>query len=144
MAYPSTDKDDRDLHILATKRLIGTARTDISCLDFIGGRQIDDRIVENLVGVFKKTRCQRYNPDHFIPVLIFQANLEKALKASGLSQTALGTPARDGSLPFLRTNPKQKLSCVHGKHRVKAASYFLPSDDRWWTVKVFLAKSNGN
>lgn len=143
MAFLSCDKDDRDSNLLATKRFIGTARTDISCLEFIKPREIDHPHVEHLVSVFQKTRCRRYDPENFIPVLITQAKLKRALRVSDLTQTSLRNAAPDGSLCFLKTAKNQKLSCVRGQHRIKAAENFLHKSDHWWTIKIFLVESEG-
>jgi hypothetical protein len=98
MACLRNDTDDCASNVLADQRLIGTARADISCLEFIEGRQIDNRIVKNLVTVFQKQRCRRYDRENYIPVLITRANLRRVLKSSKLTKAGLKSPAHDGSL----------------------------------------------
>jgi hypothetical protein len=143
MAFPACDQDDRDLDILATKCFVGTARVDISCLKFLEGRQIDNRIVQDLVRGFQQVRCRRYDPDNFIPVLITESNFQRALRVSDINQTALKNSSQDGSFYFLKTAKNQKLVCAHGRHRIKAAEQFLDPNDRWWPVKLFVVDSHG-
>ena len=143
MALPSCDQDDRKLDILAARCFIGTAQVDISCLTFLEGRQIDSRIVDDLVSSFQKTRCRRYESDNFIPVLITKSSLRRALRISNLNQTDLRTPAHDGCPRSLKAAKKQKFTCAHGRHRINAAERFLGPDDRWWPVKLFLTESKG-
>lgn len=143
MAFPSSDKDDRASNVLADNRFIGTARADISYLTFIEGRQIDNQIVEKLITVFQQKRCRRYEPENYIPVLITKENLKRALKASKLKRAALQSPAKDGSLRFLKPAKNQELFCLHGRHRIEAAKKFLPDTDQWWTIRVYLVESDG-
>ena len=134
MAFTSSDTNDCVINALADNQFIGTARADISTLEFIKGRQIDNLIVENLITVFQQKRCRRYEPEDYIPVLVTKANLKRA---------ALQSPAEDGSLCLLRTAKNQKLSCLHRRHRIKAAENFLPDKDQWWTVRIYLVASDG-
>jgi hypothetical protein len=143
MAFPTCDQDDRELNILAASSFVGTARVDISCLEFLDSRQLDGRIVEELVSNFQQTRCRRYESENFIPVLITKAGLERALRVSNINRTDLKTPAQDGSFRFLKAAKNQKFSCIHGQHRIRAAEQFLDPRDRWWPVKLFLPNSKG-
>jgi hypothetical protein len=141
MALCSSDKDDIEFATLSSKRFIGTARADISSLEFIeGGRQIDNQIIERLISIFKDMTCRRLDPDNYIPVLITQVDLNRALRVSKVQQNALKIPASDGSYHFLRTSKGQKLKCVYGKHRVKAAERYFGEGDRWWTITLFLTR----
>lgn len=143
MAFPSCDEDDRNLDMLAARCLVGTARVNISCLKFLDGRQIDGRIVQDLVNSFEQTRCRRYEPDNFIPVLITTSKLRRALRASNISRTDLRTTRQDGTFHILKPAKNQRFSCAHGRHRIKAAEQFFDSSDWWWPVKLFLTDSKG-
>lgn len=145
MASPSIDKRDLESNIFAAKRIIGTVRAEISSLQFIPihpfqstRRQEDSQIVDDLVEVFRKTAIRRYDPDNVIRALVTPAELRRVLKASGVTQTVLTSPAPDGSLRLLKTAPNQKLSCLEGLHRIKAAEKVLAEDDCWWTIKLYL------
>jgi hypothetical protein len=143
MICDAGDKRDLDINALISERLIGVARADTASLEFIKGREIDARIIDGLVRVFRKTKCRRHDPDHHIPVVINQGDLSKTLEASGLTQEALATPAKDGSPHFVRAVGAQKFLCLHGRHRIEAAQKFLPDDDQWWTIKLVLVISQG-
>jgi hypothetical protein len=134
--------DDRTSNGLANKRFIGIARADVKRLRFIKGRQIDHKIVEKLVTVFQLEGCRRHNPKNFVPVLITPPILDRALKASKLTQADLKNP-QDGSFCLLKTPKNQKLLCLHGRHRIKAAESFFPKEDQWWTISIYLAESSG-
>jgi hypothetical protein len=126
-----------------SKNFAGTARVAISCLEFIPGRQIVPNIVTCLVRVFEKVRCRRLDPDNFIPVFITPSDLKRALRTSNLPPNALKRPSADGSLCFLNVATNQKLTCLHGRHRIQAAIKHLEPNDLWWTVKLFLATPEG-
>jgi hypothetical protein len=100
--------------------VIGTVRVKISSLQFIavqsigkshednpvqsnGRRQEDSRIVNNLAGVFHRTKIRRYDPKNVIRALVTPAELRNALNASGITQTVPTSPAPDGSLRLLKT-----------------------------------------
>jgi hypothetical protein len=150
MASPSMDNRDHQSNIFAAQRIIGTVRAEISSLQFIPlppfqptRRQEDSRIVDYLAGVFERTAIRRYDPSNVIRALITPAELRKALKVSGVTQTILTSPAPDGSLRLLKTGPGQKLSCIEGLHRTKAAQKILAEDDCWWTIKLYLSDCKG-
>jgi hypothetical protein len=153
MASPSTEKGDLESNAFAARRVIGTVRAEFSSLQFMlvesietrqgERRQEDSRIVNNLAEIFQKTKIRRYDPKNFIRAFVTPAGLRKALDASGVTQTVLTTPAPDGSLRLLKTGSNQKLSCVEGLHRIRAAEKVLAEDDRWWTVKLYLSDCKG-
>lgn len=150
MSSPAIDEGDLQSNVFAAKRLIGTVRAEISSLQFIplqpfqsSRRQEDSRRIDRLAGVFERTAVRRYDPKNYIRALMTPAELRKALKASGVTQTVLTSPAPDGTLRLLKTGPDQKLSCVEGLHRTKAAEKVLPDDDCWWTIKLYLSDCQG-
>lgn len=144
MASLFSEEENRNLNMLAARRLIGTARADISCLEFFQGRQTDHHVVQTLLTVFSQAGCLRHDPDNYVPVLITKGNLRKALRASGLSQSALRNTARETPLCFLKVAKNQMLSCAHGRQRKEAAkSFFAEQQDRWWIIKVFLVNPDG-
>lgn len=143
MASSVSDCGDRELNLLAARCFVGTARVDIPCLGFLEGREIDNRIVQDLVTSFEQTRCRRYEQDNFIPVLISTSNLTKALRASNISRADLRTTRQEGTFRHLKPAKNQKFSGVHGRHRIKAAEQFLDASDWWWPVKLFQVDSKG-
>jgi hypothetical protein len=134
------DQFDRVLNVELGNRLVGVVRVDLSCLDFVKGREIDPHTVQGLTNLFESTACRRNDPKNYIDVHITPTALTKALKASSLTEKDLG-PQQDGALPFLTTAPNQRLLCQYGRHRIKAAEQFLPSNDQWWTVILYVKKS---
>jgi hypothetical protein len=143
MAFPARDQDDRELNILAAERFVGTVRVAISCLQFLDARQLDPRVVKELVSNFQQTRCRRYESENFIPVLITKSDLDRALRVSDINRTDLKTPDQEGSFRFLKAAKRQNFTCVYGQHRIRAAEQFLDPRDRWWPVKLFIPKSKG-
>jgi hypothetical protein len=45
--------------------------------------------------------------------------------------------------PLSNTLNIQKLFCLHGQHRIKAAESFLPHENQWWTIRIYLIRSDG-
>lgn len=139
---PMAVSDDCATNVLIESRFIGTARAKISSLRFVQGRQINKRIVDRLTSVFQQERCRRYESENYIPVLLTKDNLKQVLKSSKLKKDALKRPSEDGTLHLLRAK-KAQLLCLHGRHRIEAAKNFLPREDQWWTVRVYVGKSDG-
>lgn len=137
MPFPTGDKHDIAFNTFARGNNVGTVRIAISSLQFPkDSREIDDCIVDNLIRVFRKTRCRRYDPENHIVAVITNTALRRALTESGLKQSALAHPAKNGSFHLLHLPPGHKLQCLYGQHRTKAGEMFLPYNDRWWTVQL--------
>ncbi|RDL41164.1 uncharacterized protein BP5553_01143 [Venustampulla echinocandica] len=128
---------------MSPPRFIGICRVDISSLKFVyGSRDVDRRIVENLKRIFKKTKCKKDKRDteNHLLVLVSTPELNRALKTSRLTLKSLKVPQNDGPLPVLKVSGDQKLLCLQGKHRVRAADeFFLDPKDKWWTIRLFSA-----
>lgn len=139
----SKDRHDRVENVIRSKRFIGVVRANFSSLEFVGGRQIDPKVVDELKRTFEKNKVRRYKSDNYIRALITVPELRKALRTTGLSQQALQTTAKNGSLSFLIPAPGQKLRCVEGKHRIAAAKGILPPEDHWWTIKLLQLGPDG-
>jgi hypothetical protein len=117
---------------------IGIVHVNISSLAFkddIILRPIDKNIVDGLIEVFKK-ECSRDEAENQIPAFIAPGELDRLLQASQLTAIDL-----QGSLlgrPYQRLNLGQdKLYCLHGQHRLKAAVKVLEPEDCWWTIRLF-------
>jgi hypothetical protein len=122
-------------------KYVGIAKVNIADLEFAESRQIDRNIVEELKTLYRQTNCRRYDAANYVPVLVEQTQLTQMLKASNRTQQELKNIPNDGSLPFL--SPSRKLLCPHGQHRIRAAQEFLPLEDQWWTVEIYLLPANG-
>jgi hypothetical protein len=119
---------------------IGVARASLTSLDFVKGRDIDNRIVDSLVGPFCKD--SRLEPENYLPVIITVADLGKALDVSKVSRDSLSVKASDGIPCLLKPGRDQKFLCLHGRHRIKAAETVLTGDDNWWTIRIYLLESH--
>ena len=106
----------------------GYARVSINKLEFHSARDLDDKNVDRLLGIFRLRGCQRDDPANAVPAVVEDQTLADISLA--LSQTGIG--AR--TVPLSGT---VELQCLHGRHRISAARRFLPASDKWWTVKVF-------
>jgi hypothetical protein len=53
------DQFDRVLNVELGNRLVGVVRVDLSCLDFVKGREIDPHTVQGLTNLFESTACRR-------------------------------------------------------------------------------------
>jgi hypothetical protein len=128
---------------IATERRIqyrGTASIALEALHFPceGSRDIDDRNVERLMNVFREEKCRRLPIQNHVVAEIDQRQLDAALAASGISAEALFKDPCDSYLE-LDFPPNFRLRCLHGQHRIIAATAVLPPEDRRWTVDFYLA-----
>lgn len=119
----------------------GTVRVRFEFLEFDveSARELDKKNVERLVGVYETARCLRLKPEHHIPAVISQQNLNLAIKHTGTSlEKLLIYPQK--LPPELKFPPGHRLICLHGQHRVEAAKQWgkLSPKEKWWAVDLYL------
>ncbi|KAI9727190.1 MAG: hypothetical protein M1834_008498 [Cirrosporium novae-zelandiae] len=115
----------------------GTARIDLQHLQFKRlVRELDYANISRLINVFKSEQgCNRLEPEHHVPALINDEDLNLVLQKSNVSPTDLLKPQTE---PYYLAIPNwMKLSCLHGRHRIYAARTFLRPGDQWWTVDLY-------
>ena len=113
----------------------GCARIALSSLEYGSARDEDAANVERLLNIFGRG-CHRYDPDHFVPVLIESQTLQQALTRLSLDASDLKYQAP----PLLCLPDGVRLRCLHGRHRLLAAEeYFevMTKEEQWWAVKLF-------
>ena len=121
----------------------GTVRARFEYLEFDeeGLRETHQKDVERLIGVYETAAvCDPLDPDHRIPAIISQQNLDLAIRHTGTSLENLLTCSRKLP-PELKFPPGYHLKCLHGQHRVEAAKQWgkLSPKDKWWAVDLYLA-----
>ena len=117
---------------------IGVARVKLDVLEFPNSRTLDPKNVERLKNLFRGQRgCKPDDLQNRIPAVIDEVTLSEALDVSGLSRGALLSPGPDH--PRLDFPPGQRLECLRGQHRIKAARETFKSLDTYWTVDLFIA-----
>ena len=116
----------------------GCARIDLKFLSLAEthgeASHLDERNVARLVQVFELEGCLRSEIEHRAPVLISELDLQTSLQRSGFAPQSL----IDQSQPMLDFPQGTYLRCLHGKHRIMAASQHLMPGDKWWSVDLYL------
>jgi hypothetical protein len=125
---------------LAAERLLkyqGTAKIDLDHISFqpLIGREIDLKNVERLRDIFAKDGCQRLDIRNHVTAIISTQSLERACHAAGLTLEELKNCQQQYPRLSFRG---QRVQCLHGQHRLKAAEETLAPFDRWWTVDLYL------
>jgi hypothetical protein len=82
-------------------------------------RQIDNKIVKQLIKDFKGEGCIREEPSYRIPAIIDNSILEEALEKIPL--TAKAFKAKVDNLPILKLRKGVKLKCLYKQYRVLVA-----------------------
>lgn len=112
----------------------GTARIAIKHLAFPHpSRQIDRKIIDQLLRDFEGEGCRPEEPDHRIPAIVDDLVLEAALEKIPMSVNAF--KANSSNAPILHLD-QATLECLHGQHRVLAAQEHNPTN-RWWMVDLY-------
>jgi hypothetical protein len=112
----------------------GTARIAIKHLAFpYPSRQIDRKIIDQLLRDFEGEGCKPEEPDHRIPAVVDNSVLEAALAKLSMSVDAFRANASNP--PTLHLD-QATLECLHGQHRVFAAQEYNPTN-RWWIVDLY-------
>ncbi|KAG0124878.1 hypothetical protein HOY82DRAFT_493588 [Tuber indicum] len=117
-------------------RFKGSARLSIMSLQFPEGRSraIDQRNIDRLVDIYRAQGCLRRDSEHRIPALINSNVLTAALEASGVLPQML---VASGDDPPVLQFPDHSIECLHGRHRVLAATKYFEPDSRWWVVDLY-------
>lgn len=120
----------------------GTARVSISEIEFDPpiSRCIDDKNVERLCDIFRKSRCRRFEVDNYVPVTVSRSALADALQLADVPARTL-LLGSGNQIPFLKFSSGQLLG-LHGRHRLCAGSKLLAPLERWWTVDLYLEGTN--
>ena len=126
---------------LATERNLkyqGTARVDLNQIvpHPTIARNIDSKNVHRLCGIFGKDGCRRLSLHNHVTAIVSRQDLNSALHAAGVGVHELMTSSGD-RYPHLHFSTGQ-VHCLHGQHRLKAGEEFLPRNDQWWTVDLYL------
>ena len=121
-----------DTYAQLDRHFQGYARINLDNVKFDSGRDLEDRNVKRLVGIFQLQGCERRNTANAISVLVERKTLENVLPQQS-SPTSTSYSITPGQLPHLDT----KVRCLQGKHRIHAARKVLRGLDRWWPAKVF-------
>lgn len=118
---------------------LGVARVHFSGLNFdhaltsISHRSYNDRNLNRLENIFKiQGGCDKSNEEYFISATVRLEDLKQSLEVSGHSIESLTFNASD--TPYL---DDIKVNCLHGLHRIKAASRVLDPSDHWWIIKLY-------
>jgi Protein of unknown function (DUF3723) len=120
----------------------GTARVRFEVLEFDAedSRELDERNVERLVGVFETAGCLlRLEPKHHIPAVISPQSLDLAIQHTGTSLEKLLEHSQKLP-PELKFPPNYRLKCLHGQHCVEAGKRWgkLSPSEKWWAVDLYL------
>jgi hypothetical protein len=102
----------------------GIARVWITYLDFpYPARQINKKIIRQLIRDFEREGCIQEEPSHRIPAVIDNLVLEEALEKISLSAKAF--KAKVDNPPILKLRSGVKLECLYRQHQVLAAKEHL-------------------
>jgi hypothetical protein len=115
----------------------GTARVRFEHLTFPSPiRLLDKRIVASLERDFTVAGCLQHELDYGIPAIIDDQTLEPALGMLGINKDTFR--ANSSHHPReLKLGDEVRLECLHGRHRILAATSSLPLSDQWWTVDLY-------
>ncbi|KAH8721015.1 hypothetical protein HC256_001391 [Beauveria bassiana] len=116
----------------------GTAEVQLSILDFPNSTNSNSNNVKRLIRLFKNQRG--YSPaerQNRIPAVIDEADLHRALNASGLSRESLLSCS--SKPPRLEFPSGFRMQCLRGRDRVQASEEVSRSLDPHWVVDLYIA-----
>ncbi|CAI6338124.1 unnamed protein product [Periconia digitata] len=124
-------------------RFLGHARVALDKLSFdksmrTGHREVPEKVTNQLISVFKLEGCRRFDEETFIDVLIDQKLFESILLSTEFTLSSFREETRKCAareIPFLDLS--QKVDCLNGLRRTRAAQKFLDPNDQWWVVKLY-------
>ncbi|KAI1382526.1 uncharacterized protein F4822DRAFT_442585 [Hypoxylon trugodes] len=121
------------------KEHLGTASVSFNILNFPYSKVLDPKKVQRLTRLFKAEGCRPVEFANRIPALVHKTQLQECLSDLGLPEDqllydGLGNPSR------LEFPHGFRLTCLRGRHRVKAAEDVLHPADRRWVVDLYPAE----
>lgn len=136
-----TEEFEREIAEDRSANYRGTVRVRFEFLEFDAesARELDPKNVQRLIGIYETAGCHRSNPEHRIPAVISQKDLDLAIKHSATSLESLLTHS-SGQPQDLKFPQHHSLICLHGQHRVEAAKRWakLSPKEKWWVVDLYL------
>ena len=89
--------------------------------DVTGTRDIAEKNVERLLRMFEIEGCGNLEPEHRVCATIEKDTLRRALEKSNITREALLDPTKQ---PYLILEGGDLMTCIYGKHRLKAGERF--------------------
>src|SRR6266536_4517827 len=130
---------ERDIAEDRSANYRGTARVRFEALEFDWEREFDceesreivQKNVQRLIGVFDKAGYDQLDSRHHIPAIISQQSLDLVLQYTGISLERL-LEHRRKLPPKLKFPPTCRLKCLHSQYCVEAAKQWgkLPPKDK--------------
>ena len=131
------------------RSLAGVVKVDIARIDFnkeLGLREADPTITDHLENLFSRLKddpdtskhleSTRLCWDNHVEAEFDSDELEQLLRNSRLTRESLQNSIRGTDFPKLELVDR-KLQCLHGRHRLLAASRVLGQEDCWWPVRIY-------
>lgn len=130
--------EDDQLEQERRRTYLGTARVRIEALHFRrkGLREPDRKHVEYLKSCFRESGCRPLEKQNHISAVISLEVLDTAIQASGVDRASLLSNQTLG-FPELEFPPGLQVECLHGQHRILAATEVLEPEDKWWAVDLY-------
>lgn len=97
-----------------------------------GTREVAEKNVEKLLKMFEIEGCGNLEPEHRVSATIEEEVLRRALAKSNLTREALLDPTNH---PYLMLEGEDLMTCIYGKHRLKAGERF---GEFTWLVDLYL------
>lgn len=123
-----------------SQALVGSATIFIRHLQFPQDgevRALDEKNVQRLLEIFEIAGCENVDKDkHHIPAVVPRLQLEYILHQNGRHISQL----QDLKPPKLLLDHDAALECLHGRHRLAAARRYLPPNESWWVVDLYVAE----
>lgn len=154
-AVPLYDVSSMEYRTSVARSFMGVVKVDIACIEFnkeAGLRELDPNVTEHLKSLFtgytegpdtsQHLESTRLRWDNHIEAEVEPGELDRLLRASNLTKGDLWRSISGADYPKLHVADK-KLQCLHGQHRLLAASEILEPGDRWWPVQIYSFEPNG-
>ncbi|MCJ1250104.1 hypothetical protein MMC30_007330 [Trapelia coarctata] len=128
--------DEEELRYFIDKQFHfrGSAKVSLNSLRFDDvARTLNPKNVARLLRIYQYEGCLRLEREHYIPVIIDEAQLSRICQQSNVEAKSL----LSGTLVALNCE-NIRLSCLYGQHRLAAAKEFLEPGDKWWSVDIYI------
>ncbi|KAK6428816.1 hypothetical protein LTR95_015037 [Oleoguttula sp. CCFEE 5521] len=119
------------------QRCIGLVRVSLQALVFEDSRHgsLSETNVTRLQRIFEVEGCQRTQPRNFIDVVLDREDINHATCMPASSSTQLDW----ATAPRL---PIERVRCLTGLHRIRAAERYLAPNDQWWIARIYTSDTD--
>ncbi|KAK6432442.1 hypothetical protein LTR95_011390 [Oleoguttula sp. CCFEE 5521] len=118
----------------------GLVRVSLRALVFEDNRHrsLSEANVTRLQRIYDVEGCQRHDPNNFIDIILDREDADHVYSAAYVRAPS-STELKWSSVPHF---PIDRVTCLTGLHRIRAAERYLAPNDEWWIARLLTSATD--